>query len=52
MKVVEIDTILYSIENIKESGMGKKVALEKVKELIINNSFDLEIEPDEQEEKE
>ena len=44
MKVVKTDSILFSIENIMESDMGKKKALETVRDLIVNNSFDIDEE--------
>ena len=40
-KWVKTDTLLFSLENIRSSGMGKRLSLDTLKEQIINNSEEI-----------
>lgn len=46
-RVVEIDSILSSLKNIRKNGMGKRLSLDTLEEYIINNSFEIGIEASE-----
>ena len=40
-KMVKVDTLIYSLDNLAKSDIGKRKALEELKRQIISNAVDV-----------